>query len=276
MADLPRKKIGEGQEAEVFLLGDDRVVKLFKGETYAEKSRREAELLSSLNAYGVAAPKYHGQITLDGMPGYIMEYIPGCSLLDYFMSHSLQCGKIARRFASIQVDVNMTQPPEGFEDETNSVRWCVEHSNLPQKYIQFGLSVLESLRKGNDLCHGDYNLANVLINANDEPVLIDWGGAAKGNYVSDVANATLMIMNGGTPPEMDRLTKIMIAFMRRTFERKYLRHYRRLRPFTKRELHDWQVVRAIGRMAYCVEGEKRNLLAFIDRCQKHPAKNYIF
>jgi predicted Ser/Thr protein kinase len=112
MADLQGKKIGEGQEAEIFLIENDKVVKLFKSDSYAEKSRRESELLSLLNANKVSAPMMHGQITMDAKPGYVMDYIPGYSLLAKLEANPLQCNKIARQFADIHVKVSGTKAPD--------------------------------------------------------------------------------------------------------------------------------------------------------------------
>jgi len=270
------QKIGEGQEAEVFLIGNNKVVKLFKNESFTSKSRKEFELLSLLNTYKVTAPKTYEQISIDNKPGYIMDYIPGYSLLYNIQKNPLQCRKIAKQFATIQVDVNSIKASDKFDTEIQSIKWCIEHTDLSNEYIQYGLDVLGSLKQGDDLCHGDYNLANVLINVNTGPVLIDWGGAAKGYYVSDIANATLMIMNGGLPPNTNTLTKILIVFLRRIFELHYIKQYKRLRMFSNKELHDWQVVRAIARMNYCINDEKKYLFKFIIKCYKNPRKNYLF
>ena len=185
------QKIGEGQEAEVFLIEKNKVVKLFKNEEYLSKSLREYELLSLLNSHDVAAPKIYEQTNIDNKPGYIMDYIPGYSLLSNLQANPFFCLKIAKQFARIHVDVNRTKADGNFDNENDGIRWCIEHSGVSQEVIQYGIGLLESLPTGTDLCHGDYNLANVLINTNREHVLIDWGGAAKGYYESDIANCTI-------------------------------------------------------------------------------------
>ena len=47
---------------------------------------------------------------------------------------------------------------------------------------------LESMPKGNSLCHGDFNPSNIIISEDNKPYIIDWSHATQGNPCADAAS----------------------------------------------------------------------------------------
>lgn len=259
------KKVGEGQEADIFLSPENKVIKLFKRPGFAAKAREEEGLLKILHDAGLPVPDTYGTLELDGKPGYTMDYIEGESLLSIVLKNPLQSKKYAHQFARFHADINSVPAPSSFKKEKDSLAWCLEHSNLDQKTIDYGLSLLHALPHSGSLCHGDYNLANVIITQADKPVFIDWGGAAKGYFVSDIANAYLMLVNGAMPEGAGFFLRSFIVFFRKDFARKYISSYKKIRPFTKKEFNDWLLVRSMARLAYCNDDEKPWLMRYISK-----------
>ncbi len=257
------KKIGEGQEAEIYLSPENKVLKLFKSSGFKAKSIEEESLLRILFDSRLPVPKTYGASEIESRPFYTMDYISGESLLSLLLKNPLNSKKYALLFAQYHARINSHTAPSSFKEEKGSLAWCIEHSKLDQKTINAGLLLLGNLPSSNKLCHGDYNLANVIINTEGKPFFIDWGGAAKGYFVSDVANAYLMIVNGALPPQAGFFLRAFLTFFRKNFAYTYVRYYKKINPFTSKEFNDWLLIRSMVRLAFCKDEEKPWLLNYI-------------
>ena len=269
-------KIGEGQEAEVYTCGEHTVLKLFRDASYAEKAHAEFERMKAVHAQGLPSPAVYECTTVNGRPGYSMEYIEGRSLLSSLLDNVLSARKTAVRFASIQAQIHTATVPGNLKPEKESLEWCIMHAGLSGTECAYGLQLLKAAPEGSSLCHGDYNLTNVIINKKNEPVVIDWGAAACGFYISDVANAVLMIKNGAVRGRINPAVRLVLALFRKNLAGMYLKAYRHLHTFSDKELHDWEVIRSMVRLAYCSEAEKPALLKFIHTCFAKPEKVLLF
>lgn len=56
---------------------------------------------------------------------------------------------------------------------------------------------LESMPKGNSLCHGDFNPSNIIISEDNKPYIIDWSHATQGNPCADAARTYLLFWLSG-------------------------------------------------------------------------------
>ena len=273
---LLERKIGEGQEAEVYTCGEHTVFKLFKNKSYEEKAHTEFELMKTVHAQGLPSPAVYECTTVNGRPGYSMDYIEGQSLLDFLLGNIQSARKTAVQFAAIQAQIHAGPVPAGLKPEKESLEWCIMHAGLSGSECAYGLQLLHAAPEGESLCHGDYNLANVIIDKKNEPVVIDWGAAARGCYVSDVANAVLMIKNSAVPGTLPPAARLVLALFRKNLAGMYLKAYRSIHTFSDKELHDWEVIRSMVRLAYCCEAEKPALLKFIHTCCAKPGKVLFF
>lgn len=267
------KKIGEGQEAQAFIY-NDKVLKLFKNMNQKSKSEAERLTLDKIYKMGIPCPQVYEDIIIDNRPGYIMDFVKGKSLLNYLIQNMGKVKYVAKIFASTQISINTKTAPNDFPKDKDNLTWCINHSTLPQEKIDKALSFLSSLPNDNKLNHGDYNLANILFSDDTatKTVAIDWGAASQGYYVSDVANAVLMLLNGAEPPGTNSLIKIVLHIFRRNFAKAYIKEYRAIKPFSDKELSDWLFIRAIARLAYCLDGEKKYLLKTINKGFKQLEK----
>lgn len=265
------QKIGEGQEAQAFLY-KDKVLKLFKHPESKSKSEAEFNTLKTIYEMGLSSPQVYENVTIDGKPGYTMDFIKGKSCLNLLIQNMTKMKQIAKIFASTQAEINSKIAPETFSKDKDNLTWCISNSKLPKKQIDIGLSLLSKLPNDNHLNHGDYNLANILFSGDSitsKTVAIDWGAAAQGYFVSDIANAFLMIENGAEPPGTNPLIKIVLHFFRSNFSRAYIKAYREIKQFSDKELSDWLLIRAMARLPYCMDDEKPYLLKLINkRCNK--------
>lgn len=269
-------KIGEGQEAEVYMCGKNTVFKLFRNESYEEKAHTEFELMKAVHAQDLPSPAVYECTTVNGRPGYSMEYIEGRSLLSLLLDAGQSARKTAVQFASIQAQIHAAPVPQEVKPEKESLEWCIMHAGLSGSECAYGLQLLHAAPEGTSLCHGDYNLANVILTGKNEPVVIDWGAASRGYYVSDIANAVLMIKNSAIPGKLSPAARLVLALFRKNLAGMYLKAYRHIHTFSDKELHDWEVIRSMVRLAYCCEAEKPALLKFIHTCCAKPGKVLLF
>lgn len=258
-------KIGEGQEADIFLSAENKVIKLFKRPGFEDKCCEEEEFLRILYETGIPVPKTYGTILLDGKPGYTMDYIKGESLLSILLKNTSKIHEQAQKFARLHADINSHTAPVSFKNEKDSLVWCIEHSGLDSAVKEYGLSLLHSLPVSDSLCHGDYNLTNVIITETGKPVFIDCGNAAKGYFVSDIANAYLMIVNGDKPKGAGFFIITFLFFFRQIFAQKYISSYKKIRNFTRREFNDWLLIRSMAKLAFCNDAEKPWLNKYIKK-----------
>jgi aminoglycoside phosphotransferase (APT) family kinase protein len=130
------------------------------------------------------------------------------------------------------------------------------------------------LPSGNSICHGDYNPSNVIINFT-KPVFLDWGGVSKGDATADVAHTLLILKNGQFPPNTTFILKFIFGLGRRTFADIYFHTYKKYNSLDLSVLSKWEMVRAVGRLAYGGSEERQALLKFIKRHYKNRNNNRI-
>lgn len=96
-------------------------------------------------------------------------------------------------------------------------------------------------------------------------MVIDWANVRRRDALADVARTLLTMRSGSLPPEAPFLVRTLTAFGRSVLSWRYVREYRRLRPFQDGELALWGLVSAISRLSYGIESERGQLLALIRR-----------
>jgi aminoglycoside phosphotransferase (APT) family kinase protein len=269
MADTTiARKLGEGQESEVFLLNDGRVMKLYKSSSGGKAVKDEILGLEEIGRLGVPSPKVHGYVNVDGKHGYIMDFVPGNSLLRELERAPLSLPALAREFGRIHSAINGMIVDTGVGDIKEGRRRCIQAAKgLPADQKDYALDLLRRLPDGNSVCHGDFNPSNVMLEGG-KAVCVDWGGLGKGDPVADVAHTMLILKNGQFPPGASRAQQGLMKAGRNWFARSYLSEYQKHKPVDLGLLSDWELVQAACRLSYGGEGERPALLGFIGRhCQ---------
>jgi aminoglycoside phosphotransferase (APT) family kinase protein len=133
---------------------------------------------------------------------------------------------------------------------------------VPERYASYALDELSSLPEGDRLCHGDFHPGNV-IRAGDELVVIDWPNASRGDYHSDFARTTLMMMLGDPPPGSPWLIRFGARFLRGLLATAYESAYREACAVDPDLHRRWETVRAIHRLQDAIDIERPKLLRLI-------------
>jgi hypothetical protein len=151
------EKIGEGVFADIHAWAPGQVVKLFKGGIPRRVSRWEARMTSAVFAAGGPAPEVLGEVCLDGRCGIVLPRLKGPTLLQLTKSGAITFERASAILASLFLAVHNTPPPP----DVLPLRDLINGSSLLSggavpRHIATGiLALIERLRPGDGLCHGD-------------------------------------------------------------------------------------------------------------------------
>jgi tRNA A-37 threonylcarbamoyl transferase component Bud32 len=190
----PGKLLGAGRAADVYALGDDRVLRRYRsgGTMQAELVdrvvRAEAEVMTYLAQAGFPVPKVYDA----GGTDLVMQRLDGVDMLAAIQQRPWKAGYYGRLLAKLHDQLHeVTAPP----------------------------SLRSSFAPGDRVMHLDLHPANVMLTKSG-PVVIDWTNACAGTAGADAATAYLIMVTS----EVDDLKpglKVAAKFLRGTLVRKF-------------------------------------------------------
>lgn len=162
--DEPGRLIDRGRHADVFELGDTRVLRRYRT---GQQAAPEAAVMEHVRSYGYPAPEVH---RVDGSE-MELERVEGPGMLDLVARQPHRIGQFARLLADLHRRLHKIPAPEGLASP-------------------FG--------RGDRVLHLDLQPANVVITARG-PVVLDWGWAAAGPSEADGAHTWLQLTTSEVP-----------------------------------------------------------------------------
>jgi aminoglycoside phosphotransferase (APT) family kinase protein len=180
VSDLPL--LGRGRAADVFDLGDGRVLRRYRS---ARSGSPEAEALAMqhLRSHGAPVP----EVFSAGGTDLVMERLDGPTMLDSLTSKPWRARAIGR--------------------ELFALHECIHR-------IPAGDLPLRRVSEGNSILHFDLHPDNVILTA-DGPMIIDWSNVSLGDPLADVMN-TWMVMTTSSPDDVPRFLRPVLGRVRRT------------------------------------------------------------
>jgi tRNA A-37 threonylcarbamoyl transferase component Bud32 len=172
--------LGEGAEATIHVVDDDRVVRVAKG---GRSLAAEADVMRYAAEHGYPVPEVLG-VSEDGRR-LLLQRVHGPPLLEALLTGEAGPAAAGEMLGELHRRLHALDAPE----------W------------------LGTAGEGGSLLHLDLHPANVLLAA-DGPVVIDWPNAAAGAAGLDVADAYLVMASFPAPPgDLARLqTELVDAF----------------------------------------------------------------
>jgi len=259
-----RVLLAEGREAEVFLQADGTVLKLLRQPGDGGRVEREAAALRALAAAGIAAPAVVGTVEVDGRPGLVTTRVEGTNLLDLLGRRPLSVLAAGRVMGAAHAAMHEIVAPADLPDLKDLLAGRIAAADLAGGRREAALALLDALPGGDRLCHGDFHLGN-MIGTWAHAEVIDWGDAARGDPVADVARTELLHRIGEPGPGTPAFIRAVAPVGRGLLTDRYLATYRRHRPLDGRLVDRWRVVRAAARLAEPIPEERPKLLAVLDR-----------
>jgi aminoglycoside phosphotransferase (APT) family kinase protein len=255
------KLLGQGREAEVFARPDGSVLKLLREP--GQSADREIAALDAVANGDALVPGVLGQTTVGGRPGILLERVDGPDLLSLVGSRPWLLRRAGRVMAEVHARLHAVAGPPVLPDLREELAHRIRSvPRLRADLASRALSILDGLPDGDRLCHGDFHLGNIL-GGLDHPVVIDWGEAARGDPVADVANTWLLHRMGQPPPGTPLHMRIAIPVARGVVVSRYLSSYRRVHPFDADLYRRWQIVRVAARFYAGIDEEVETLTAWL-------------
>jgi Ser/Thr protein kinase RdoA (MazF antagonist) len=230
-----------GRMAEVFIIDDERVVKLDRQE-WNGVSAFESDALALIAETGLPVARSHGVLTIDGRCGVLLDRLYGRSLLQVVIeTPAADVDPLAEQFASLQAMINASVV-EGLPDLVDRLRGEIEQSGLLSPLISELTELLVQLDDGTrGVCHYDLHPDNVIVTAAGW-VVIDWLAVANGPPAADLARTLLL----GSQVADSQVVK---------FTRAVRRHGLRQRGVAEDACDAWIRVTAAARLAEGFTGE---------------------
>jgi tRNA A-37 threonylcarbamoyl transferase component Bud32 len=186
----PGPLLASGRDADIFDLGDGRVLRRTKSGRSIEP---EARIMAHVVEHGYPAPAVHD--VRAGGTEIVMDRIDGPMMMDPMLKRPWRMPRLASMLADLHDQLHGIPAPD----------W------LPR------------LDEGDSILHLDLHPLNVLMSARG-PMVIDWSNAARGDALSDVASTYVLL----TAPQMPGPRALQVAAqpVRRGLGRSFIRRYR--------------------------------------------------
>jgi len=257
------KLLAEGRTAEVFQLGERKILKLFK--SFMPKESAETEYNISLNLMNqlTIVPKVYDFVMIENRYGIIYEKISGEPMMVKISKKPWTVKKEAKRLAKLHTLIHKETNLE-LPSNITTLKNQISYTDLLQEDVKIKLSnYIDTLEVKDKLCHGDLHPDNVLI-TEEESLIIDWMTATKGNPLADVARTSIMF-KFAVIPEKSFLEKMIITLIRNKFLHNYITNYIKLSGVSLGEIEKWELPVAAARL---IEGipkeEKAKLVNYIN------------
>ena len=192
-------KIGEGNTAEVYEWGADRVIKLFYPGFPASAIEKEYVNAKSVKKLDFDKVHEHGIVSYGNRTGIVYDQLEGESLLDY-LHHTGNIDKAVTMMTGLH---NAILDQEMFEENILYYKKFLNENNttLSEKEQEFYHEKVSRLPDDSQLCHGDFHPGNIILTAKG-PFVIDFMNICRGPELYDVAR-TYFLMNSQFPVSSD-------------------------------------------------------------------------
>jgi aminoglycoside phosphotransferase (APT) family kinase protein len=213
-------KIASGRDAEVFALGDDRVLRRYRAGNLGadgklKTSELEAEIMRYVGSQGYPVPVIHA---VNG-PDMVMERVDGPTMLGDLGTRPWMVVRHARLLAALHRRLHRIPAPEWLPTYAS-------HAAFTRPGVEAAWTGLSPMPTGSPatpetLLHLDLHPDNVILSSRG-PVVIDWRNTRRGDGAIDVASTWLILATSEIP---DRgLKRMAMDVIRRLFVLAFVRY----------------------------------------------------
>lgn len=238
-------KVNGGFCAEIFDAGDGKLLKLGNSDWDRAQMLQEYETTKTVGELGIAAPAVYGFVEAEGRYGFLMEKLEDRTMLHRIDKSLGRAFALAKQLARLHFDIHKAPMCELPGQEDVFVRAIGTRKTLTKSEQTDLIRVVRALPKGKmAICHGDFHPLNILYQGN-RPAIIDWGFAYTGDPRGDVAGTYMITKLMATKvAAKTRVEHFMFRVFTPVFAELYLKEYRRLSGYSRREILAWLPVRA--------------------------------
>jgi len=260
--------LARGRTADVYEWDENHVLKLFHNWFELENIEYEMKIARAVHASGVKSPVVGDLIQVEGRNGLIYERVDGESMLEIFQRKPWKVTSYSRTLARLHAEIHERVFDVDVPHQHTNLHNKINHVDALSSSLKNSLlDSLNSLPKGDRVCHGDFHPANVLISGNDATI-IDWIDASRGNPLAEVARTTIILLGSANTSQVPNP---FIKMFVKLFHATYLREYFRLRPQGMDEYHLWLPIIAAARLAEGIPELKRWLVKQAEKLTLSPS-----
>jgi aminoglycoside phosphotransferase (APT) family kinase protein len=258
------ERIGRGNTADIYVLGSDRVLKVFRDPKLMDLERGVSTVIEEL---AVGAPTFYGTVETDGLTGLAYGRIKGPSMLEILMGKPEKAEECGRQLAQLHAKLHSIKATGRLQSIKSRLAYMISgirHAGF-EPLREAVVSRLSELPGGDQLCHGDFHPGNVLLSQRG-PVIIDWMTAVCGPAQADAARTIMILRHAVLPAELPEVVIQAFAQLRTILLQTYEDTYLELTGYSREELAQWELPLLAARLGESVpEEEQRTLLAIIQR-----------
>lgn len=256
--------LGKGMTAEVYKWGQDKVLKLF-WENYSEEwVKYEAEIGQRIHEAGVPSPAVFETVEIDGRKGIIFERINGKTLTDIILKQPWLFTSFVYQMARFQYSIHKQTTNSIPTQKEKFTRTISLSSNILGDRVNRILDYIDRLPDGDNICHGDLYLSNI-INSNNKLVAIDWSAGYRGDPSGDVARTCLIINSPAVLPGTPDIMAAMSKFPKSLTCWAYLNEYMKISKIKYKDIDAWMLPVAASKLKDRIPGEEKWLLGIINK-----------
>lgn len=196
----------------------DKAIKVFDEEFSKAAVLNEALNQARVEEIGIKMPKIHEVTKVDGKWAIVSDFIEGKTLAQLMDENPDKIDEFINKFVDIQVEILSKRAPL-LTDLRDKMQRKISSTELDATTRYELHTRVNSMKKHNKVCHGDFVPSNVIITAAGDAYVIDWAHVTQGNGAADAARTYLMLTLGG---KEDLAEKYLDAYCAKTDTAKQL------------------------------------------------------
>jgi len=137
-------------------------------------------------------PKLLEVTKIENRWGIVLDYVEGKSLEELMNENPDKVDEYLNLFVDFQLEVLSKKVPLLGRIKDKFKRKLTDTDMIDENIKYELLQRLDGMKDSNNLCHGDFDPSNIIINENGSHYIIDWAHVTMGNAQADAARSFLL------------------------------------------------------------------------------------
>ena len=169
----------------------DNCVKLFNSDFSKIDVLNEALNQARVETTGLNVPKIKEVTMIDGQWAIVSEYIEGKTLAQLLEENPDKKQEYLEMFVDLQLEV-LSKRCALLSKLKDKMKNKIAQTTLDETTKYDLCSRLDGTPRHVKLCHGDFNMTNIIITEQGEKYILDWSHVTQGNASADAARTYLL------------------------------------------------------------------------------------